>query len=87
MIHVKTGTPEWTPEWKPVGKTLEIIEVDPMLVHYKQYNTIIINNGHEQQNLKVFAKLCKAANIQVLISGRACPALEELRDIADVYED
>lgn len=83
MIRVKVGTPHW----KTAGKTLEIIEVDPMLVNYKQYDTIIMNNGHEQQNLKAFSNLCKAANVQVLISGRACPALEELRDIADVYED
>lgn len=83
MIHVKVGTPEWT----PMGRTLEIIEVDPMLVNYKQYDTIIINNGHTQQNLKTFSKLCKAANVQVLISGQACPELDELRDIADVYED
>ena len=83
MIHVKVGTPQW----KPTGRTLELIDVDPMLVNYKQYNTIIINNGHEQDNLKVFAKLCKAANVQLLIGGQPSIALEELRDIADKFED
>ena len=83
MIHVKVGTPHT----ETTGKTLEIIEVDPMLVNYKQYNTIIINDGHEQQNLKVFATLCKAANIRLLVSGNPSTALEELRDIADIYED
>ena len=83
MIHVKVGTSHVTTE----GRTLEIIEVDPMLVNYKQYDTIIINDGHEQQNLKVFANLCKAANIRLLVSGNPSAALEELRDIADVYED
>lgn len=82
MIRVKIGKPQW----KPTGRTLEIIDVDPMMVHYKQYNTIIINNGHEQGNLKVFAKLCKAANVQLLVGGQPSMALEELRDIADVYE-
>ena len=83
MIHVKVGIPHT----KTAGKTLEIIEVDPMLVNYRQYETIIINDGHEQQNLKVFANLCKAANIRLLVSGNPSAALEELRDIADVYED
>lgn len=83
MLRVKVGEPQWT----TMGRTLELIEVDPMLVHYKQYDTIIINNGHEQENLKVFAKLCKAANIQLLVGGQSSIALEELRDIADVYED
>lgn len=83
MIHVKVGTPHT----ETTGKTLEIIEVDPMLVNYKQYNTIIINDGHEQQNLKVFATLCKAANIRLLVSGNPSTTLEELRDIADIYED
>lgn len=83
MIHVKVGTPHT----ETTGKTLEIIEVDPMLVNYKQYNTIIINDGHEQQNLKVFATLCKAANIRLLVSGNPSTALEELRDIADIYEE
>ena len=83
MIHIKVGTPHIESE----GRTLEIIEVDPMLVNYKQYDTIIINDGHEQQNLRPFAKLCKAANVRLLISGQPCVALEELIDIADVYED
>ena len=83
MIHVKIGVPHTQTE----GRTLEIIEVDPMLVNYKQYDTIIINDGHEQQNLKVFANLCKGANIRLLVSGEASMALEDLRDIADVYED
>ena len=83
MIHVKVGIPHT----KTAGKTLEIIEVDPMLVNYKQYETIIINDGHEQQNLRPFANLCKAANIRLLVSGQPSLALEELRDIADVYED
>ena len=83
MIHIKVGTPHVKSE----GKTLEIIEVDPMLVNYKQYETIIINDGHEQQNLRPFANLCKAANIRLLVSGQPSMALEELRDIADVYED
>lgn len=81
MIHVKKGNPQW----EPMGRTLEIIEVDPMMVNYKQYDTIIINNGHDQSNLKVFAKLCKAANVCILISGTK-ESLEELRDIADVFE-
>ena len=83
MIHIKVGTPHVKSE----GKTLEIIEVDPMLVNYRQYETIIINDGHEQQNLIPFANLCKAANVRLLISGKPSIALEELRDIADVYED
>ena len=83
MIHVKVGTPHINAE----GRTLEIIEVDPMLVNYKQYDTIIINDGHEQQNLRPFANLCKAANIRLLVSGQPSMALEELRGIADVYED
>ena len=83
MIHVKVGIPHT----KTTGKTLEIIEVDPMLVNYRQYETIIINDGHEQQNLRPFAKLCKSANIRLLVSGQPSMALEELRDIADVYED
>ena len=83
MIHVKVGRPHI----KTFGRTLEIIEVDPMLVNYKQYDTIIINDGHTQQNLKSFATLCKAANIRILISGNPSIALEELRDVADVYED
>lgn len=90
MIHVKVGEPH-TDSFRTLnideGKTLEIIEVDPMLVNYKQYDTIIINDGHEQNNLKVFAKLCKAANIRLLVSGDPGTSLEELRDIADVYED
>ena len=72
---------------KSEGRTLEIIEVDPMLVNYRQYDTIIINDGHEQQNLRPFANLCKAANIRLLVSGQASAALEELKDIADIYED
>lgn len=83
MIHVKVGTPHI----KTQGRTLEIIEVDPMLVNYKQYDTIIINHGHEHENLKPFASLCKAANVRLLVSGNISVALEELRDIADVYED
>ena len=83
MIHVKVGTPHVKTE----GRTLEIIEVDPLLVNYRQYDTIIINDGHEQQNLRPFVNLCKAANIRLLVSGQASAALEELRDIADVYED
>ena len=83
MLHVKVGNPQW----KTMGKTLEIIEVDPMLVNYKQYDTIIINNGHEQDNLKLFAKLCKAANVQLLVGGQISVPLEELRDIADTFED
>ena len=81
MIHVKVGNPQWEPR----GRTLEIIEVDPMLVNYKQYDTIILNNAHEYQNVKVFAKLCKAASVCILISGTE-ESLEELRDIADVFE-
>lgn len=83
MIHIKVGSPHI----KTTGKTLEIIEADPMLVNYRQYETIIINDGHEQQNLRPFANLCKAANIRLLVSGQPSMALEELRDIADVYED
>ena len=83
MIHVKIGVPHTDTE----GRTLEIIEVDPMLVNYKQYDTIIINDGHEQQNLKAFANLCKKANIRLLVSGAPSLALEELKDIADVYEE
>lgn len=78
MIHIKQGKPQWL----PIGRTLEIIEVDPMLVNYKQYDTIILNNAHEYENVKVFAKLCKAANVRILISGTE-ESLEELRDIAD----
>lgn len=83
MIHVQVGNPQWEPR----GRTLELIEVDPMLVNYKQYDTIIINNGHEQSNLKVFATLCRAANVQLLVGGQPSIALEELRDIADTFED
>ena len=83
MIHVKVGIPHVKSE----GRTLEIIEVDPLLVNYRQYDTIIINDGHEQQNLRPFANLCKAANIRLLVSGQASAALEELKDIADIYED
>ena len=83
MIHVKVGIPHVKSE----GRTLEIIEVDPMLVNYRQYDTIIINDGHEQQNLRPFANLCKAANIRLLVSGQPSIALEELKDIADIYED
>ena len=79
MIHIKQGNPQW----EPIGKTLEIIEVDPMLVNYKQYDTIILNNAHNYENVKVFAKLCKAANVCVLISGTK-ESLEELKDIADI---
>ena len=82
MIHVRKGNAQW----EPLGKTLEIIEVDPMLVNYKQYDTIILNNAHEYQNVKVFAKLCKHANVCILISGNK-ESLEELRDISDVFED
>lgn len=81
MIHVKIGNPQWA----PMGRTLEIIEVDPMMVNYKQYDTIILNNAHGYQNVKVFAKLCKNANVCILISGTK-ESLEELRDIADVFE-
>lgn len=83
MIHIKVGSPHT----KSQGRTIIVIEADPMLVNYRQYDTIIINDGHEQQNLKVFAKLCKAANVQLLVSGNPSPALEELRDMADIYED
>ena len=83
MIHVKVGIPHVKSE----GRTLEIIEVDPLLVNYRQYDTIIINDGHEQQNLRPFANLCKAANIRLLVSGQPSMALEELKDIADIYED
>ena len=83
MIHVRIGSPQW----KTTGRAVELIDVDPMFVNYKQYDTIIINNGHEQSNLKVFANLCKAANVQLLVGGQPSIALEELRDIADVYED
>lgn len=83
MIRVKVGKPQW----KTTGRTVELIDVDPMLVNYKQYDTIIINNGHEQTNLKVFATLCKAANVQLLVGGQVSMALEELRDIADTFED
>ena len=83
MIHVKVGSPHT----KTLGRTLEIIEADPMLVNYKQYDTIIINHGHEYYNLRPFASLCKAANVHLLVSGNVSVALEELRDIADIYED
>jgi len=83
MIHVKVGTPHTDTE----GRTLEIIEVDPMLVNYKQFDTIIINDGHEQPNLKVFANLCKKSNTRLLVSGHQSTTLEELRDIADIYEE
>ena len=83
MIHVKVGSSHIKTE----GRTLELIEADPMLVNYRQYDTIIINDGHDQQNLKVFANLCKAANVRLLVSGNKSMSLEELRDIADIYED
>lgn len=83
MIHIKVGSPHI----KTQGRTVELIEADPMLVNYRQYDTVIINDGHKHQNLKVFANLCKGANVCLLVSGKPSPALEELRDIADIYED
>jgi len=83
MLHVKVGEPQWT----TMGKTLELIDVDPMLVNYKQYDTIIINDGHTQGNLKVFANLCKDHGVSLLVGGQASVALEELREIADKFED
>lgn len=84
MIHVKVGRESF--QWEPVGRTIEIIEADPMLTNHLQYDTIIVNNAHLQPNIKSFASLCKNANVRVVIGGLQCDLLDELVDIADVYE-
>ena len=84
MIHVKVGRESF--QWEPVGRTVEIIEADPMLTNHLQYDTIIVNHAHQQPNIKAFASICKKDDVRVVIGGLHCDLLEELVDIADVYE-
>jgi hypothetical protein len=85
MIHVRVDKPHTD----PVGKTLEILEADLMKVDYTNYDTIIINNGHEIEfeRLERFANLFVNSDINLFVSGNSCTQISNLKNIADVYED
>ena len=83
MIHVRVDNPHT----ESVGKTLEVLEADLMQVDYENYDTIIINNGHEFENLENFATLFLNSDINLFISGNLCTQISNLKDIADVYEE
>ena len=57
-----------------------------MLTNYKQYNTIVINEAHKFPNLKIFASLCKKANVNVKIGGFLNANTSEVLEIADKIE-
>ena len=82
MIHVRVGKESY--QWKTLGKTLYVLD-DIMLVNYKQYDTIVVNNAHLYPNLKVFAGLCKAANINLKIGGLLNENTETVLEIADMF--
>ena len=83
MIHVKIGEPSY--QWDTVGKTIIVID-GLMLVNYKQYDTIVVNEAHKYRNLRVFANLCKAANKNLKIGGLLNENTSKVLEIADVVE-
>ena len=83
MIHVKIGEPSY--HWDTVGKTLFVLD-GLMLVNYKQYDTIVINEAHQYPNLRVFANLCKKANVNLKIGGFLNENTSKVLDIADKFE-
>ena len=83
MIHVKIGEPSYC--WDTVGKTLFVLD-GLMLTNYKQYDTIVVNEAHKYPNLRVFATLCKKANVNLKIGGFLNKNTTEVLDIADKFE-
>ncbi len=81
MIHLKIGKPSHP--FTRIGYTLEVKE-DLMMIHYKQYHSIIVNNAHKYPNLAVFARLCKQSNILINICGLRNKYTEEVLQDADV---
>ena len=82
MIHVRIGKESY--KWNTLGRTLYVLD-DLMLVNYKQYDTIVVNNAHVYPNLKVFANLCKVANVQLLVGGLLNLNTEALLYISDSF--
>jgi len=83
MIHVKIGEPSY--HFDTVGKTMIVID-GLMLTNYKQYDTIIVNEAHKYPNLRVFANLCKKANVNLKVGGFLNEHTAEVLKIADVVE-
>ena len=83
MIHVKIGEPSY--QWNTFGRTVYVLE-GLMLTNYKQYNTVVINEAHKYPNLKVFANLCKKANVNLKIGGLLNEHTSEVLKIADTIE-
>ena len=84
MIHVKIGEPSY--HWDTVGKTLFVIDGELMLTNYKQYDSIVVNEAHKYPNLRVFANLCKNANINLKIGGFLNENTSKVLEIADRLE-
>lgn len=84
MIHAKIGEPSY--EFETIGRTMIVID-GLMLVNYKQYDTIIVNEAHKYPNLRVFANLCKAANVNLKIGGLLNENTMKVLEIADVVEE
>lgn len=84
MIHVKIGEESY--KWDTVGRTMIVID-GLMLVNYKQYDTIIVNEAHKYPNLRVFANLCKASNVNLKIGGLLNENTMKVLEIADVVEE
>ena len=82
MIHVRIGQESY--KWETVGRTIYVID-GLMLVNYKQYDTIVVNNAHNYPNLRVFANLCKKANVSLKIGGLLNDNTKKVLEIADVY--
>lgn len=82
MIRVQIGKESY--KWDTLGRTLYVLD-DLMLVNYKQYDTIVVNDAHKYPNLKTFANLCKGANVQLLVGGLLNKNTAELLDISDSF--
>jgi len=83
MIHVKIGEPSY--QFETTGRTMIVID-GLMLVNYKQYDTIVVNEAHKFPNLRVFASLAKAANVNLKIGGFLNEHTSKVLEIADVVE-
>ena len=83
MIHVKIGAPSY--QWETFGKTCYVLDC-LMLTNYKQYNTIVVNEAHQYPNLKLFANLCKKANVNLKIGGFLNANTMQVLEIADKFE-
>ena len=83
MIHVKIGEPSY--QWDTIGRTIYVLD-GLMLTNYKQYDTVVINEAHNYPNLRVFANLCKKANVNCLIGGFLNANTQQVLQIADIFE-